>query len=195
MLTGTACDADRQGIGRTEDRVPLSEHEQRQFDAIERALYADDPKFANKVRVADPKTQGRRGLVTGIVLVLFGVAVLVVGAVLTLAYVGVLGFLIMLVGATRAYTGFKRLAGTPTGRSTPGRRRPGGPQRRRTDSEGDPFASGRPNRAPHIARPPQPGRPARGQNKRPPRNRRGDRQGFRELFEERWRRRFDGPGY
>ena len=34
--------------------VPLSEHEQRQLDQIEQALYAEDPKFAQAVRAQDP---------------------------------------------------------------------------------------------------------------------------------------------
>ena len=54
--------------------MPLSEHEQRVLEQIERALYADDPKFAATVRGIDPRTLHRRrylraivGLVIGIV--------------------------------------------------------------------------------------------------------------------------------
>ena len=32
--------------------MPLSEHEQRMLDEIERALYEDDPKFATSVDVS-----------------------------------------------------------------------------------------------------------------------------------------------
>ncbi len=94
-----------------EDRVPLSEHEQRQLEAIERALYADDPKFAHTVRFTNPRTQGRRKIVSGVLLVALGLALLLGGAVLSVWYVGVLGFVIMLAGATRAYGGVRRLVG------------------------------------------------------------------------------------
>jgi hypothetical protein len=40
--------------------VPLSEHEQRLFEQIERSL-SEDPKFASAVRQSDPKFHARRG--------------------------------------------------------------------------------------------------------------------------------------
>ena len=39
--------------------MPLSEHEQRLFEQIERSL-AEDPKFASAVRPSDPKFHARR---------------------------------------------------------------------------------------------------------------------------------------
>ncbi|MCU1592022.1 MAG: hypothetical protein JWP11_3278, partial [Frankiales bacterium] len=36
--------------------MPLSEHEQRLLDHIERALYQDDPKLASTVRSTDLRT-------------------------------------------------------------------------------------------------------------------------------------------
>ncbi|MGZ6793086.1 MAG: DUF3040 domain-containing protein, partial [Mycobacteriales bacterium] len=42
--------------------MPLSEHEQRLLDQIERALYAEDPKFATTVRSTDLRTHMRRRL-------------------------------------------------------------------------------------------------------------------------------------
>ena len=45
--------------------MPLSEHEQRQLEQIERALYAEDPKFAQAVRAQGSpgalQAPGRRG--------------------------------------------------------------------------------------------------------------------------------------
>ena len=41
--------------------MPLSEHEQRLFDQIERSL-AEDPKFASAVRASDPRFHTRRRL-------------------------------------------------------------------------------------------------------------------------------------
>ncbi|HEX7745921.1 MAG TPA: DUF3040 domain-containing protein, partial [Micromonosporaceae bacterium] len=39
--------------------MPLSEHEQRLFEQIERSL-AEDPKFASAVRASDPRFHARR---------------------------------------------------------------------------------------------------------------------------------------
>jgi len=81
--------------------VPLSEHEQRVLEQIERSLYADDPKFAATVRGIDPRARQRRryaraliGAGAGLVVVGVGVAMLrteliavgAVVAVLALAY-------------------------------------------------------------------------------------------------------------
>src|SRR6266496_322696 len=48
--------------GRTVRRgaVPLSDHEQRLLEQIERALYAEDPKFASTVSSTDLRTHARR---------------------------------------------------------------------------------------------------------------------------------------
>ena len=61
--------------------MPLSEHEQRLLEQIERALVDDDPKFASSVRTGDRRLKARRKLQIGAVLVVVGFAVLVGGAV------------------------------------------------------------------------------------------------------------------
>ena len=43
--------------------MPLSEHEQRQLEQIEQALYADYPRFANAVRASDPRVHYKRRVV------------------------------------------------------------------------------------------------------------------------------------
>ena len=43
--------------------MPLSEHEQRQLEQIEQALYADYPKLAQAVRARDPKIHYKRRVV------------------------------------------------------------------------------------------------------------------------------------
>lgn len=81
--------------------MPLSEDEQRWLDEIERALHADDPKFA-----AGHSVEGvwRRRTVAAAV-VLIGVVLFVVGLVITPAALGVgviisiAGFLVMVGGA------------------------------------------------------------------------------------------------
>ncbi|MDQ3990589.1 MAG: DUF3040 domain-containing protein, partial [Actinomycetota bacterium] len=62
--------------------MPLSEHEQRLLDQIERALYAEDPKFASNVRGARLRSPSRRRRLQGIAVFVLGVVLLVVGAVL-----------------------------------------------------------------------------------------------------------------
>jgi hypothetical protein len=78
--------------------VPLSEHEQRLLEQMERALYAEDPKFASSLRSSGPKPGARRSAVIGVLAALAGVAALVAGAATSLVLIGVLGFVLMLVG-------------------------------------------------------------------------------------------------
>lgn len=59
--------------------MPLSEHEQRVFDEIERSL-ADDPKFASAVRAQDPRHRGKRRIVVGGFIAVAGLVLMVVGA-------------------------------------------------------------------------------------------------------------------
>jgi hypothetical protein len=98
--------------------VPLSEHEQRLLDQIERALYAEDPKFASAVRATDPRVHARRRFWVGIVLAVLGVVVLMLSLALLrtvtvagIPVVGVGGFLVMFAGAVLAATSWKRMTG------------------------------------------------------------------------------------
>ena len=78
--------------------MPLSEHEQRMLDEIERALYEDDPKFATSVNVS--RIRRRRPIVAGCLFVA-GLVALVVGVIATQSFlaigviVSVIGFLTM----------------------------------------------------------------------------------------------------
>jgi DUF3040 family protein len=92
--------------------MPLSEHEQRLLDQIERALYAEDPKFASTVRGARLRRPSRRRRLQGIALFVLGVALLVLGVVLPLKPGGVpvvslLGFLAMFFGALLTLTAIR----------------------------------------------------------------------------------------
>jgi len=78
--------------------VPLSEHEQRLLEQMERALYAEDPKFASSLRSAGPRPGGRRKAAVGVLSALVGVGLLITGAATSLVAVGVAGFLAMLLG-------------------------------------------------------------------------------------------------
>ena len=59
--------------------MPLSEHEQRLLEQIERALYAEDPKFASTVRGGRLRKPTRRRRVQGVALFVVGLALLVLG--------------------------------------------------------------------------------------------------------------------
>ena len=78
--------------------MPLSEHEQRLLEQMERALYAEDPKFASSLRSAGPRPGSRRRAAVGVLMALVGVGLLITGAATSIVVVGVVGFLAMLFG-------------------------------------------------------------------------------------------------
>ncbi|MGW6934881.1 DUF3040 domain-containing protein [Lentzea sp. NPDC054927] len=94
--------------------MPLSEHEQRLLDQIERALYAEDPKFASTVRGAKLRRPSKRRRVQGIVLFVVGVAALIIGvtlpqlAIASVPVVSVFGFLLMFFGLLIVVTTLRR---------------------------------------------------------------------------------------
>jgi hypothetical protein len=90
--------------------VPLSEHEQRLFEQIERSL-AEDPKFASAVRATDPRFHARRRLIVAGVLVVAGL-VLVVFSVSKGVLLGVAGFVLMLGAAAFGLNSIRRARGT-----------------------------------------------------------------------------------
>jgi hypothetical protein len=112
--------------------VPLSEHEQRALEQIERALYAEDPKFAQSWRArADVRSVRRARIVRGIAAVIIGLGLLLGGVVVQAdntvlgVALGVVGFLLMLGGAwlalsTRQRPGVQAVGSTAT--STGGRK-------------------------------------------------------------------------
>ena len=71
--------------------MPLSEHEQRLLDQIERALYAEDPKFASNVRGARMRSLPQRRRIQGIALFALGLLLLVAGVVLPYRALSALG--------------------------------------------------------------------------------------------------------
>jgi hypothetical protein len=102
--------------------MPLSEHEQRLFDQIERALYAEDPKFASNIRGGKLRPSRRRRI-QGITLFVLGIALLVCGMLVPLKVfavpvVSVVGFLMMFVGAVLTWAAMRRgdVSSGPDGR-------------------------------------------------------------------------------
>ena len=78
--------------------MPLSEHEQRVLEQIERSLYAEDPKFRAAVNRSTRRHASVGSLRLAILLGIVGLAVLVGGVWLQNVFVGVLGFVIMFGG-------------------------------------------------------------------------------------------------
>lgn len=88
--------------------MPLSEHEQRLLEQMERQLYAEDPKFASAMNDAHKGSgAGRRMLIGGAGLIV-GVAMLVVGVAIGQIILGVVGFLVMLAGTIYAFSSQRR---------------------------------------------------------------------------------------
>ena len=87
--------------------MPLSEHEQRLLDEMERSLYQNDADFVAKVGGA----RGRptyRAVVLGILLAVVGIGVLLTGVFTQIVLVGILGFVLMLAGVLVAITPGRR---------------------------------------------------------------------------------------
>ncbi|WP_031506594.1 DUF3040 domain-containing protein [Streptomyces megasporus] len=88
--------------------MPLSEHEQRMLEQMERALYAEDPKFATALEGGELRTYTRRRVYQAVAGFLVGVALLMAGMVAQQVVVSVLGFLVMLGCAVLAVTGWRK---------------------------------------------------------------------------------------
>lgn len=112
--------------------MPLSEHEQRMLEQMERALYAEDPKFATALEGSGLRTYTRRRVYQAVAGFLVGIALLMAGMVAQQIWVSVVGFLVMLGCAVLAVTGWRKApkpgeqpaAGAPTAQgSAPARRK------------------------------------------------------------------------
>ena len=143
--------------------MPLSEHEQRQLEQIEQALYADYPKLAQAVRARDPKIHYKRRVVQAAIGFVLGVGLLLAGVVSKVIFVGVGGFVVMLACAMWALTSWRHMGGAATARAAGLSRGPGGARSQR-----------------------------RGRAARKDRRGRAGGTGFMERLEERWRRRQEG---
>ena len=159
--------------------MPLSEHEQRQLEQIEQALYADYPKLAQAVRAKDPRIHYKRRVVQAAIGFLLGVGLLLAGVVSKVIFIGVGGFVVMLACAMWALTSWRHMGGAATGRAATG---------------GTATGRAATGRAP-TGRTASPGRaPAAPRGRKPRKDRRGrsGRTGVMERLEERWRRRQQG---
>ncbi len=93
--------------------MPLSEEELRLLEQMERALVEEDPKFAHTLRgTAFARRSRRRAVLAGGVF-LVGIAVLMTGAITERAWVGIVGFLVMLAAAAVALTSWQGRGNEP----------------------------------------------------------------------------------
>ncbi|MFG2309515.1 DUF3040 domain-containing protein [Streptomyces sp. NPDC048566] len=88
--------------------MPLSEHEQRMLEQMERALYAEDPKFATALEGSGLRTYTRRRVYQAVAGFLVGIALLMAGMVAVQIWLSVVGFLVMLGCAVLAVTGWRK---------------------------------------------------------------------------------------
>ena len=146
--------------------MPLSEHEQRLLDQIERALYAEDPKFASTVRQTDLRTHMRRRLRRAAIVLALGFALMLVGVVAQQIVLGVAGFVVMLGALLLALSSWKRLGAGPA---------------KATPTATAPTPPGVPRIGRGSGRAPRPARSSGGGS-------------WKNRLEERWKRRWDERG-
>jgi hypothetical protein len=103
--------------------VPLSEHEQRQLEQIEQALYAEHPRLARAMRAKDPKVHYRRRVVQAAVGFIIGIGALVAAFYLKYNWLAVLGFAIMIASSVWAVASYRRMSGMLTKDRKKGRER------------------------------------------------------------------------
>ena len=88
--------------------MPLSEHEQRMLEQMERALYAEDPKFATALEGSELRRYTRKRVYQASAGFLVGIALLMAGMVAQQIWVSVSGFLVMLGCAVIAVTSWRK---------------------------------------------------------------------------------------
>jgi hypothetical protein len=99
--------------------VPLSEHERRQFEQIEQALRASDPRLVGAAHATDPRVHYKRRVIGAALGFLIGVGLLFAGLVINIILVAVAGFAVMLACSLWAVTSYRRMTAITTGRVLP----------------------------------------------------------------------------
>jgi membrane protein implicated in regulation of membrane protease activity len=94
------------------------------LEQMERALYAEDPKFASALEGSGLRTFTRRRVYLAVLGFLAGIGLLMGGMIAKQPWISVVGFLVMLVCAVLAVTGWRRA-------TRPGEQPPAVPQGRR----------------------------------------------------------------
>jgi hypothetical protein len=89
--------------------VPLSEHEQRMLEQLERALSVEDPKFASTLQGADLRALYRRRMVGAATGVVIGASAAVAGGVLRSLPLTLIGVLVALLCAWLTLLSWRRM--------------------------------------------------------------------------------------
>ena len=88
--------------------MPLSEHEQRQLEQIEQALYREDPKFGRLVRSSDPRVHYKRKLAQALIGIVAGAGLLAAGVVTRRLYFEAGGAAILALSVLWAVVSWRR---------------------------------------------------------------------------------------
>jgi DUF3040 family protein len=118
--------------------VPLSEHEQRQLEQIEQALYRENRRLGRLVRSSDPRVHYKRRMVQAAFGFAIGAGMVAAGVVLPLVWLAVGGFVVMLLCGIWALNSWRHMAGAslgvagraPAGKPRGGRKKKRGKQNR-----------------------------------------------------------------
>ena len=90
--------------------MPLSEHEQRQLEQIEQALYREDRRLARLVRSSDPRVHYKRRVAEALIGLALGGAMIAVGVILPVVGLAVAGFVVMLLCGIWALNSWRQMA-------------------------------------------------------------------------------------
>ena len=100
--------------------MPLSEHEQRQLEQIEQALYREDRRLARLVRSSDPRVHHRRRVAEALVGLALGAAMIAAGIVLAVIGLAVAGFVVLLLCGFWALNSWRQMATVALGAASAG---------------------------------------------------------------------------
>jgi Protein of unknown function (DUF3040) len=95
--------------------VPLSEHEQRQLEQIEQALYRENRRLGRLVRASDPRVHYKRRVVEAVFGFVIGAGMVAAGVVLPIVWLAVGGFVVMLACGIWALNSWRHMAGVTLG--------------------------------------------------------------------------------
>lgn len=92
--------------------MALSEHEEALLQQMEEALYAEDPRFASRIKKTKSRSVQRGRIVIGVVAGLAGLALVIYSAMSSLIWLGAVGFAVMVAGIAYGVTPVKGRLGT-----------------------------------------------------------------------------------
>jgi Protein of unknown function (DUF3040) len=120
--------------------VPLSDHEQRQLEQIEQALYRENRRLGRLVRASDPRVHYKRRVVQAASGFAVGAGMVAAGVVLPIVWLAVGGFVVILVCGIWALNSWRHMSGLAlgvAGHGSAAQRRP-----RRKKNRGRPGRAG-----------------------------------------------------